>query len=950
MCLGPPLAAGAPRLRAEPATRGPYRGFAFPSPGAIAAPAGRAYRRVVLIGRDEEQARLLGVLDRACRGQGSAALLAGEPGIGKTALLDALALAADDCHVLRARGVQAEGQLGYAGFARLLAPVRKTLDRLRGPQAEALRAGLFPASAAQTDLYLAYGGVLQVLTALAQERTVLCLIDDLQWLDSVTAEGLLFLARRLGEERIAMVLATRTEDGEHGLETIALHGLGDEDARWLLAETGAVLQPAAAAGVIAASHGNPLALREIPRQLTAEQRSGARPLDAPLPVGPAVERAFLSRARRLSEPARRVLLITAVSMAPRVDVITAAAGDDGGGLDEAEAAGLLVLEDDEVVFRHPLVRSAVFAAATSGQRRAAHRSLGRVLRGDPEDRDLWHRAASSLGPDAELAAALDAAADRARLRCLIDEHMLRERAARLSANAGERAQRLHRAALAAHGGGRSRRAMTLIEEGLEVARDPTVEADLLDARLAIADDLGTVHGHLQSALRHAGTVEPLDADRAERLRARAWLDALERFELGPAHRLARLVTTGHTPEALAATARHGLLDLDGQTAALAAARQGAAAALEGDAASPISAIFAEALMVLGHDDDARRLLEHITDRAAARGVSVELVRGLCVASELELRCGYLAPARVLAERAVEVAEADDIAHCVIRALAARAAVHAVLGDPACGETVKLVLQGAAASADRWSEMRAYDALGRHALGRGDTTAAVAALEQVERTVPGDAHPNLLRWRPDLIEAYVRLERHADAAVIQGRLERQAARSPTAWGDAAVARGRALLADRDASDGRFSEAAALAVRVSQFDLARVELEHGAALRRARHRGRAAAHLQAAAAIFGRLGAADWAERAADDLRACGVTAREGSVALVRDLTSRELEVAMLAAAGETNREIGARLFMSAKTVEVHLGRVYRKLGVRSRTELARIDGLAEVDPVRRLSAI
>jgi DNA-binding CsgD family transcriptional regulator len=364
----------------------------------------------------------------------------------------------------------------------------------------------------------------------------------------------------------------------------------------------------------------------------------------------------------------------------------------------------------------------------------------------------------------------------------------------------------------------------------------------------------------------------------------------------------------------------------------------------------VAACFAEALMVSGEEEPARLLLDHVIDQAAARGHTVALVRALAVASELDLHRGHVAAARVLAERAVEAAAEDRLDHCVVKALAARAAVLAVLGDPACVPTAEAVLRGAAGALDRWSEVRAYDALGRHALGGGDAAAAVAAFEQVERAVPSGAHAGLLRWRPDLVEAYVRLERHADACSVQERLERQAALAPTAWTGAAIARGRALLAERAAADELFADASALAVQVSQLDAARVELERGGALRRSGRRSRARTHLQVAAATFGRLGAASWAARADDDLRACGVAPREARVPVVAQLTPRELEVAMLAAAGETNREIGARLYMSAKTVEVHLGRVYRKLGVRSRTELARVDALGEADPLRDLSTI
>ena len=919
---------------------------------------GRPYGRIVLLGRDSERTRLRGALDRARAGEGAALLLCGDPGVGKTALLDDAVSRAGDFQVLRARGAQTETAIGYSGFSELLAPVRRLVDTMDGPAIAALRHGIGLGPPERADLYLAYQGVLEVLAALASSTPVLCVIDDAQWLDAVSMEGTAFLVRRLGAERIAMLIAARepTEPLDARLlEVVPVDGLTPPEARRLLAAHDPDLLPSVGDALIEATGGNPLALRTIPGQLTQDQRLGLAPLPDPLPLGRTVERALLPQVARLGPGTRSLLLTAAVSLSSDASIISEASADDGSALDAAERAGLIRVEQGTLRFAHPLLRSAVYHSATSGDRRAAHARLATTLRGDAQDRDVWHRAAAAPRPDPELAVALDAAADRARNRCLIDEHLLRERAARMTEDPDHRAARLLAAATAAHGGGRGEYGLALADEALGITDDPAVRADLLEVRLAIATDLGTAQPRFEPALAHAAAISSVDPTRAQRLRSRAWLHAIDRLDAPGASVLRRLATARHEPAtsvALAARASHLFIDgaADGAAAAESAARQGARREHESARTGPFAARFGEALTILGDHAAARALLERSVDDAAARGLTSLLVAALASLCELELREGHVAHARIAAERAVAAAEEERNARDIVKALAARASVDAILGEPGCAAGIIEVVRRAAAVFDRVTEVRAYEALGRLHLGAGEPARAAIAFEQVELSMPPAAHPAALRWRPELVEAYVRLDRRRAATTIRDRLAAQAATVSSAWVEAALSRCAALLAGAAEAEPLFAQAKVDATVVSEFDAARVELELGATLRRAGHRIRARDHLGQACVTFERLGARGWLERTRDDLRACGAPVEATAPSPVfSQLTARELEIAVLAAGGATNREIGARLFLSAKTVEVHLSRVYRKLGIRSRTELARVEALREGDPVRPASA-
>jgi len=387
---------------------------------------------------------------------------------------------------------------------------------------------------------------------------------------------------------------------------------------------------------------------------------------------------------------------------------------------------------------------------------------------------------------------------------------------------------------------------------------------------------------------------------------------------------------------LAALATQYNCDPAAYSATSGSAHQGACLELSAERMSGWAVDFAECLVVLEEYSLARKVLERAAAQWRARGATVNLVLVLCARSALELRCGHLSQASIAAHEAVQLALEQRLHTWSAWSLASLAAVEAVLGDVAGRQHARTAIELASAAEDPFIEVYALDALGRLELGLGDAEAAVAALEPVHDITQGVAAPGFLLSLPDLVEAYLRCDRVLDARRVIAAFELRIARRPAAWATAALARCRALLAPDADADRAFAEALRLcdADRVSRFERARVELGWGERLRRAGHRRAARDHLRLAILDFERLGAAGWADRTRAELRASGQVLRARSPALVNRLTPRELEIALLAGAGATNREIAARLFLSAKTVELHLGRVYRKLGIRSRTELAR----------------
>jgi DNA-binding CsgD family transcriptional regulator len=902
----------------------------------------------MLLGRAQECARLDALLASALQGQSGALVLRGEAGIGKTALLDYAASRADGFRVLRATGVEAESSLAFSGLLQLVRPILDAVDDVPPAQAEALGRALGLVDPGEADPFLAYSATLHLLAASGETVPLLCLVDDAHWLDQASAEGVTFAARRLEADRVALVLAVRRGEDEsldtRGIDEIELGGLDDVPARELLAQSGAgPLAPPVASRLIAATGGNPLALVEVPPGLNERQRAGREPLDDPLAVGESVERAFLVRVGGLSADARRVLLLAAASDGDDLAPVARAAGPAASALDEAEAAGLARVRGERLAFRHPLVRSAIYSAATAGERRAAHAALADALGEEDADRRAWHLSAAAIGPDAAIAAALDEAADRAHQRGgLAAEARLLERSAMLTPDRGERVPRLLRAGTAAYGAGLADEAMALLEDGLASVDEPLARADLHEARAYVLRAQGRPAESVETCLAEADRVEPFDSLRAANLLSRVEEFLQEQFDMDGARELAAriraLLGEHRGPAAVTAMAQLSRLDtLDARSDALTMASDGARLELERDRLSEGAVDFAESLIFLERYSEARQLLEAAVSNFRRRGAVVDLIRALAALVALELRSGSIARASVAANEAVQLSVEGGLDYWEAWSLARLASVDAVLGPEEKGRAHAVRSAELATQVrDRESESHAYDALGRLELGLGNAEAAVRALERTAELLEPVRHTNYVLWAPDLVEAYVRAGRRDDALRLNERFGELAALSGTALATASAARCRALLADEEEFEAAFADALQLARAegVPGFERARTELLWGERLRRSGLRIEAREQLRSALDEFDRIGAASWADMAREELRASGETARPRDPSLVDQLTPRELEIALLAADGLTNKEIGARLFLSPKTAELHLGRVYRKLGIRSRTELAR----------------
>jgi hypothetical protein len=438
----------------------------------------------MLYGRADERAQIAGLLEAARASRSSALLLLGEPGVGKTALLDDAREQAAGMHVLVARGVKSEAELPFAALHQLIRPSLRLIDALPGPQAKALRSalGLGDRAAGSQERFLIYSACLSLLSELAEQRPVLALIDDAHWLDAASTEAFLFVARRLDSEGIAMLFAAREDElrpeEAEGVPTLTVDGLDDEAAAALLDSATTNAAPAVRSRLLLHTRGNPLALVELPGALSEAQLLGDEPLYATLPMTSQLESVFHERAGRLPPETRRLLLLAAADDTEETDVVHRAGarlGVDPAALDEAERAGLLAIDGNRLDFRHPLVRSAIYGAATESERRAAHRALADSLAGDEAhaDRWAWHLAAATIAQEEGAVEALEHAAARAEERGgpLAAARALR-RAAELSSDPARRGGHLTRAAWLTSLAGRDAQGTALARRAAPFVADP----------------------------------------------------------------------------------------------------------------------------------------------------------------------------------------------------------------------------------------------------------------------------------------------------------------------------------------------------------------------------------------------------------------------------------------------------------------------------------------------
>ncbi|HEX6025636.1 MAG TPA: AAA family ATPase [Solirubrobacter sp.] len=887
-----------------------------------------------MVGRKDERARLKALLDAAREGRSGTLLLHGPPGIGKTESLRWLIAEAADFTVLRARGMESESDIPFAGLAELITPLLGHLDELPAVQAAALRGALALGPATPTDRFTVPAALLSLLARAADERPVLAVIDDAQWLDDPSLEAFLFAGRRLGQEGVVMIGAARDQGRQVDmpwLERLCIEPLREEDARALLDDA---IAPGVADRLVATAAGNPLALLEIPGLLSPAQLAGREPLEDPLRPGTNVERAFANAIEALPEATRRALLIAAAASTRRLDAI-ARAGVSLADLEPAEEARIVTLAEGELDFRHPLMRSTVYHAASQSERRSAHAALAEAAEGAER---AWHLAACAVAPDESVAAALEQAALDARGRGAHSTAM-RDlgRAAQLTPDPDTRARRLLAAAGDAVRSAAAERALGMLDEAAALTDDPLLLADAERLRGHVELRRGSPAAAYERLVREADRVRSRDPRRAAAMFLEASVAHMvtgDFRELIESAERARALSAGTEPAVeLLATAVIGagqvaLGDVEPGVAALEAC---APYLMEADplAHVEIVGLAGQAAVWVEDWDGAARLLSRLLGAARDASAVSALIHPLSVTAHLDLRRGRWAAALAGASEAVELAEDTGSLALLPHALAALTLVEAALGHEAdCRAHVE---RGLAVVPGEGVHLHA--ALGLLELGLGRIPEAIEALETAERgLVRRGVSSAVVPMRPDLVEAYIRAGRREEAEAALERLEEN-----SLWARATAARCRGLLAPDDEVRPAFDAALALHDELPMpFEKARTQLALGERLRRAKQRAEAREPLTAALDAFERLGARPWAERARTELRATGGPAgARRAQAAAEQLTPHELQIAVLVSQGMTNREAAAALFLSPKTIEYHLGQIYRKLDVRGRAQLARL---------------
>ncbi|MFE1475896.1 ATP-binding protein [Streptomyces cyaneofuscatus] len=911
----------------------------------------------MLYGRSAEQERLARLLAEARAGRSGALLLRGEAGIGKTALLDWLAgRAAAQAHgdarsdgrevrVLRVTGVEPEADLAFGGLVQLLWPVQDRLNALPAPQAAALRAVLGTGREQRgPDRFLTGLAVLTVLADLAEDGPVLCLVDDAQWLDRATAEALLFAARRLAAEGVAMVLAGRDDDGftAPGIPEHPLPRLDFEDSSRLLADRGRA--PALHQQIITESAGNPLALIEFDAA-----RSDQPHQHAPLPVADRVSSAFRARIGGLPERTRLMMLIAAAEGRGDLPLLLRASellGVDLGDLAEAERTGLMYVMGGAVTFRHPLIASATYQGAVLARRIAVHRALAEAAT-DPDCR-ARHLLAVATGPDQEAALELAAAAGRARGRTAYAAASgLFGQAARLTTDPRQRTSWLAEAAALALAAGHAAQADRLAQEAGELADglvdgladDPAAGARVASVRAAVAFELGDRNEAAHGLLARLGNAAPNTAPNTAPPEASGLLRTAAAYGwlAGDADAVrtaaARLATAASAADPLVEglerlcedDAEHGLPLLT----RFLEGRPDTTGPRDADEEQAVRMLALTCGLLLGDDEAAHARASAEVRRCRSQALIGQLPYALDVLAQTHLLAGHHRDAEAAVTEAEEIARDTGMHRRLVRLGAVRARMAAIEGD---ARRVR-ELADATPPALRTGVDCALVLLD---LGLGDFGSALSRLD------PPPPGPDRYTWlslstAADRIEAAVRLGQPERAEEALRHCESWARATTAPWAQAVALRCRALIDDRPEP---YAQALHLHEKGGRpFERARTELLYGEWLRRARRPNEARDVLRSALATFERLRAEPWMRRAAAELRAAGerrVAARVPAENPIDRLTPQELQVVRLARGGSSSREIAAQLFLSRRTVEHHLYKAYPKLGVGSRRELARLD--------------
>lgn len=845
-----------------------------------------------MIGRTEELARIGGLLDGARAGRSGILVVSGEPGVGKSVLLAHAVAVAGDLRLLRATGLETEVDLPFAGLHQLLRPVLDLVPRLPARQAEALLGALGIADHRSEDRFLVAVAALSLLSEAAEDRPVLCVVEDAHWLDHPSVEAMAFAARRLDAEGVVVLAATREEPWP-GLPSLRLRGFTREDALALLRERAGGVAPQVGDRLVEETGGSPLALVELAASLSPQQLAGDEALPRPLRLTERIQEAFLGQVRVLPPDTQTLLLLAAADDTGDPAVVFRAGrelGVDDAALEAAERAALAAVGDGgRITFRHPLVRTAVYQSATFTGRTAVHRALARALDGDAHAaRRAWHLAAAATGPDDDAARGLERSAEVAWRRGGFGVASTAfERAAELSTKQSDRARLLVAAAELIH----AARAAWNLNDATRLTATTDVLATL---RLPPGDPLGAL---VSAALGVGDLVAGRTADAVAHIRrgTEEWLE---------------LRSTGRDGD-LEPWLVEAWLALSGTTR-----------------------------IVSGHPSGLG-LAEAAVAQCRSRGLAARLPLALGNLALTEALAGRHSAAVVNATEALELARDLEQPVAVCNSGSVLAWVAAVRGEEAtCRELAAEALELAEAYQLTSLAVFATWALGLLELSLGHPERALDRL--LEKTAGPLVNPlSRILAVPDLVEAAAQGGRSQDVDLDESIAwyAEWATSTGQPWATATVHRCRAIVAAGDTAEAHYDAALRLhddgAPDDRPFDRARTQLRYGQWLRRARRRAAARAHLTAAHEAFDRLGAVPWAERAATELRATGQVVRRREPVATR-LTPQELQVIRLVAEGGSNSDVAAQLFLSPRTVAYHLYKAFPKLGVTSRADLNRLD--------------
>ena len=902
----------------------------------------------MLVDRRTERAALDSLIASAREGIGRALILRGEPGIGKTALLEYAIESASGFQIARAGGVESEMELAFAALHQLCAPALDRLERLPGPQRDALGVAFGLRAGDVPDRFLVGLAVLSLLSEVAGERPLLCVVDDAQWLDRASAQALAFVARRLLAEQVAVIFAVR-EPGEEftGLREQLVQGLDDTDARALLGSFLRVpVDEQVRERILAEMRGNPLALVELPRGLTPEELAGGFGVLSTRGLPDRIEQAFLRRYEALPPAAKQLSLVAAAEPTGDPMLVWRAAGRLGIRPDAAlaaEADGLLVI-GAPVMFRHPLVRSAVYGAASPQERRTVHRALAEAT--DPEadpDRRAWHLAEAAPGPDEEAAAELERSAGRARARGgVAAAAAFLDRAVALTLDPALRADRALAAADAKRQVAAFEAALGLLAtaEAGPLGERQRARADLLRGQIAFVFRRGMDAPLLM--LKAARQFEPLDVETARATYLEALSTAVYAGRLaigGGAREVAEAVRwapaspqPAYGPDLLLDGL--ALLITEGYAAGAPVLKQALQAFrsehISNVETAPWAWLAAHAAVILWDSEAWRLLSDRQVSLARDAGALVVLSAALNTLALVLIRTGdFAAAAALVAEREEMIEAAGGQFHLYpfgavqLTAWQGDEAKTTALIEASLTEAVSRGAGLALGSIDCTTAVL-YNGLGRY-------EKALAAAQQASE------HPQELLstlFLPELIEAAVRSGQAARAAEALDRLVETTRASGTDWALGTEARSRALLGSNQAAEDLYREAIDRLGRTGlRIELARARLLCGEWLRRQRRRGDARDQLRVAYEIFVAAGAGAFAERTRMELRATGERAPKRTAQTQDALTAREAHIARLAGQGASNPEIAAQLYISPATVAYHLRKVFAALGISSRSQLA-----------------